>query len=572
MPKRKRNRKKITPQRRPSIDNARAAPTPPRVRRWKPSTKKARIALGFALGCAVIAVGSALFALVFIHSEPAPFSARINPTGDVSVVFKTQQDSGISPACGCVKPESSERWRGLAFVAKRFQFQTRGPSDHALYYFTSPTPGFTDPLTTNLAFDAFIATYVIPGDNQKSIGALLDLLVDSSSAAAGLEYIATARTDNITHLSLAYPHSLTIKVVDRMPFAAWLPATNSTVHLRYARGEFPSDPATTRIEEEFGTGTTGASNGVPAVDVIGSVAIALEGEFPTFWTSAAPQIEHVPPPESRADGFFPKPNSSATTNSFSDSNSVADAASDSVQQWIQSVLTDSTIRKLHLLFMIPPFALRLSGAALDDTTWAKVQSGERSLLDVRRGRLLPVPHEAGIAALELESPFITPEEYSAIYDSLRNGDQVLVERPGPTLMAMQFRYPPLPPTRGVSIFGSVDRLHFDRASGSVLVGNKVTEMPVPVTFEASQLQQERRPVFRPAIPLQLEVEDSTTTIELRATGRISVDGKTLSSRADAFGGVLEPLSWIVSIVGALGSVIAMIISFLQRQGVSSTKR
>jgi hypothetical protein len=123
-------------------------------------------------------------------------------------------------------------------------------------------------------------------------------------------------------------------------------------------------------------------------------------------------------------------------------------------------------------------------------------------------------------------------------------------------MMMNFRYPPVPPSRGFNVFGDFSYLRFDRAVGSVVVGSRVLSFAAPSVLEFKQLSQFR--ASRGVVPVQTGTDGPGAKLDFSAVSDTFLNDEPITPNADGdlrwvaygalFAGIVQAVAACIGLV------------------------
>jgi hypothetical protein len=131
--------------------------------------------------------------------------------------------------------------------------------------------------------------------------------------------------------------------------------------------------------------------------------------------------------------------------------------------------------------------------------------------------------------------------------------------------AIRFRYPPVPPSRGLNVFGGFSYLRFDGAVGSVVVGSRILAFGAPSVLEFKQLSQFR--ASRGVVPVQTGMDGSGARLDFSAVSDTFLNDEPVTPNADgdlrwvAYGALFAGI--IQAVAACIGLVKDLVVSHVE---------
>jgi hypothetical protein len=470
--------------------------------------------------------------------RPVTLRGHLTEFGTTSLVFGSQPDGGISPACGCQIPPVNE-WRGITFASREVTITRRSPAPWTAYQITLPDP---DTITA-LGEDAFLQGTVLRArvNGSRNDPALATWLLKGHGPLTITQRRSVV--DNIVQIVTRRP--LHVALFGPVPIGAWIPLPGSRVVLSsVADTTFDTGVPQALLAETYThTEGVGSSNveaqqqGYPVADFVGPQLVV--------WTDDP--LASVP-----VGGLVPARASSPA---------VGAGAADTVTALVISggdyaarvVVTPLSARDYHDL--IP--ALRgYQGAAgryviappLDDGTIHLSENAPLSAAAYQQLRVAAA--SAGITAVKLRSdlegagnssPGTPINRYSASDD-----------------IPETFGYPPLPPHGGFNVFGPLDSLGFSNARGAVSASGR--DIPLEGTAavsltDVSGFADSR--THQPLIQVPLDTTQADANLNFTAAAKLTVDDVPETLRAANYEGFLTGAIDYVAVVSLLVGLVGL---------------
>jgi hypothetical protein len=117
--------------------------------------------------------------------------------------------------------------------------------------------------------------------------------------------------------------------------------------------------------------------------------------------------------------------------------------------------------------------------------------------------------------------------------------------------ALDFRYPPSPPSTGFNVFGQMAYLRFDGAIGSVMLGSRGVDIAAPSTLEFRDLDSFK--AARGMIPVQVRgpSEGLDTSLMFSGVSEAWANGEPLTHVSDR-------VFWSIGFIGVVAGIVQMI--------------
>jgi len=356
---------------------------------------------------------------------------------------------------------------------------------------------------------------------------------------------------NVQYAVLVTDQPLHIRQFGDTPLGAWIPMGASTIAIRPQLALFPTSANIVDLQESYQQIRTGTPRQPRTLDTIYSAnpddkqsnaevpALDLVGKRTVLWTEG--------------------PHASAWLSEHFDGSSLHVAEKGSAVG----------------LVIDPVFSARIAVIPTSREAIARFAKIERE-------QLLPQPQdwlavsEAGSISLRLERTRAELEEFDHITERIKTHDtveHVSVEYPRTAQLdangqdvflyqprVMNFRYPPSP-ARGFNVFGTMTHLAFDGATGSVVPGARVVDIPAPSTLEFRDI--ESFTAARGLIPIAVRggTDALDTTLTFSGVSEAWLNGVPLTRLSDRFSwsnGLLAMIAGIVQAIAA-GFGMAMIV-------------
>jgi len=151
-------------------------------------------------------------------------------------------------------------------------------------------------------------------------------------------------------------------------------------------------------------------------------------------------------------------------------------------------------------------------------------------------------------------------EYPRALQDDESGQDVFMYESRP----MNFRYPPSP-ARGFNVFGTMTHLTIEGATGSVVLGSRVVDLPAPGTLEFRDIESFK--AARGLIPIAVRGGTAVdTTLTFSGVSEAWLNGEPLTRLSDRFSWSAGFMAMIAGIVQAIAAAFGMaIIVFSQRR-------
>ncbi len=507
--------------------------------------RRRALATWLILACLLTVVGAYLH---FGHPVSVKLGANLKSFARLQLSYGGTSKEHISPLCGCWKEQSAESWRGITFAARRLALSRVGSAPLTAYVVTAPWPArmnFGGPWLA-LPVKSFGP---IPGSFDPH-----DIL-EQFKAQANPETAPNGIITNVQYAILVSDQPLHIRQYGDIPLGAWIPMGGSTIAIVPELTLFPSSANTVILRESYQQILTGAPRKQNGKVDAGSVlpggdqsnaelpALDLLGKRTVIWSEGA-----------------------------------------SASVWLSE--TNMTTVKVGQaassvgLVIDPVFSARVTVIPTSREALARFSA-------VEKDRLLPQPQdwlgvsETGSISLRLERTPDELQEFDKVAERLKVKDRlemVKVELPltgwlkesGNEFVTyethrMDFRYPPSPPARGFNIFGAMAHLELEGATGSVVLGSRVADIPAPSTLEFRDIASFK--AARGMIPVAVRgaADPFDTTLTFSGVSEAWLNGEPLTRNVDRVSWSTGFLLFVAGIVQAVAAAFGMMTSVFVRR-------
>lgn len=446
----------------------------------------------------------------------------------------------ISPLCGCWKEQAAETWRGITFASRHLTVSRDGPAPLTAYVITTPWPAEI------FAGGPWLA---LPSKSFGPVAASFDpVAVLEEFKAQALPKSASNFITNVQYAVVVTDQPLQIRQFGNTPFGAWIPMGASTITIRPHLALFPTSANIVDLQESYQQIRTGTPRLPRTLDTIYSrnmddkqsnaevPALELLGKRTVLWTEGA-------------------------------------HASVWLSETSMTTLRVGQAGRAVGLVIDPVFSARVAVIPTSREALARFAKVEQE-------QLLPQPQDwlgvsgTGSIALRLERTIAELQEFDQITERLKTHDtveQVSVEYPRPAQLdangqdvfmyqtgPMSFRYPPSP-ARGFNVFGTMTRLAFEGATGSVVLGSRVVELPAPGTLEFRDIESFK--AARGLIPIAVRggAQAGDTTLTFSGVSEAWLNGEPLTRLSDRFSWSAGFMAMIAGIIQAIAAAFGMVI-------------
>lgn len=426
------------------------------------------------------------------------FSGSLTKTNAVQLNFYGFQREDISPICGCMLPQAN--WRGISFLARHAAIYRNTDAKKVVYWFVGPLPS-TMSYRESLGFEADYYVVQIPSGVTFDASRLAD---KSASHYSVLQHKHLNPTGS-TFLYTKPDAQVQLQLLGDKPIGAWIPAEGSTTTISYSKSEFASNIPRTEITEKYTPHDGKSYMELPVADFLGPMAI--------WTTDLSSEVLYD-------DGVID----------------------------VEEANTDNQMETVVALVIQPLFSIRMVLAEIEPT-----------IKDGKPEQMIAGRKSAGKIQLELLDSPIDSREYKAIFESLRKNDITSIISQGTTWI---MRYPPLPSTQGISVFGSLSSLRFEAATGTLMVGGRHVDVQAPSDIELRDID-----IFEPSsnvlqVPLRYESDDKSIKAEFRAASVVSINGEQIASDRDFYLALAQFLGGLAGVLSLALSVWIFAKSFL----------
>ncbi len=510
------------------------AETSPRAVRRASGGTFQRLALGtwFAMACLLAAAGAYSH---FGQPVRVKLGANLGSFDRLQFTYGGKSKDHISPLCGCWKEQAAETWRGVSFAARRLTLSRRGPSPLTAYVITAPWPAEI------FAGGPWLA---LP---SKSFGPLTSsfdpVTVLEQFKSQALPSSASNFITSVQYAILVTDQPLHIHQFGDTPFGAWIPMGPSTIAIRPQLALFPTSANIVDVQESYREIRIGTPRQPRTLDTIYSnnlndkqsnaevPALELLGKRTVLWTEG--------------------PHASV---------------------WLEhGALTLGQAGSAVGLVIDPVFSARVAVIPTSREALSRFAKIEKE-------QILPQPQdwlgvsETGLISLRLERTIPELQEFDKVTERLKTHDTIdgtNVEYPMAVQLAadgndgffyethsMKFRYPPSP-ARGFNVFGTMTHLTFEGATGSVVLGSRIVDIPAPSTVEFRDIESFK--AARGLIPIAVRegTEAFDTTLTFSGVSEAWLNGEPLTRLSDRFSWSLGFFAMIAGIVQAIAAGFGM---------------
>jgi hypothetical protein len=429
------------------------------------------------------------------------FRVALAAVGNLELEFDHFQQHAISPACGCFSPEP-ELWRGIEFWSADMTLQ----SDRKLNRFSisSPAPA---PVTRAGFFPMSVRLLSIPRYSNDDLAMTKLIQAEYSPPSA----TTTMVFDGVRSADLIFTGSLRIRLQGtNATVAAWIPASGSKIRLMKSQEPLTGEFSRAQLDDISSASAESPQDEVnyPTLDLVAEHVVLepLDDSSPIyFFSGGSEHMVTLNPPNARnrvilvIDSFF---STRVSMGSITEKEILVPGEHPSKTH------IDPTFFSEH--DVLPP-------------SWT--------------------PATEHSYKLRIDDAFTGHEEYDAAIAKLRKNDTVGLQMRGGGWMGM--RYPPMPATRGFTLFGNLGSWQSNNTTGNVQVGGSSTQLGVPSLIEIRNIEGLDLQHLGIIIPFSAQESQGSSLINMAGKGTVLLD----RTEINGFEGFIGSLVMWVGLVG-----------------------
>lgn len=446
-----------------------------------------------------------------LRSIPDDFVAKLAPDGVIHVEYGDTYLDKKSPACGCYMADAHE-WRGITFISQALRLGPVANKDNAqasAYLLTSAFPGLVTPYPGGW-FKIKATVYVIRLRNEQDF--YEPALVEGILRTDTYEVISRQAIPTGSSITLVSDSAVNFRTMGDVPIGAWIPRKSSELSIGlcennaddcdYQLVEAPLKSVTSANVPE--TGSEAADSAYPILDYLGPKLVV--------WTKSPIQVFG-------SQGFYWEGNDEGLVNA---------------------------------LVIDVPFALRTTIGTLNRVS-PDVARDFMSHTDTV-GMMIDAPGQGEISAQLVKSQSEIPINHERLTAKLRDEGTTLVRSKllGEIGDSMMFRFPLVPDTQGLNLFGQIERLRFESASGTVMVGARHIPLGVSVPVEMQNASSFENPNGDIFIPVQIGKDAIKLNREYSARASLVINGEQISRQIDKRQIFIDAVSALLTILVVAG--------------------
>jgi hypothetical protein len=520
--------------------------------------KRRRHLAGTVVWLAVIAtffVG-AIFVLTHSWHKRERVTGRLAGVRELSYTPAAQDDGGISPVCGCLKPPFNA-WRGITFAGREAIVSRRGRS----------------PLTEWTISGAEAKEGIEPAPAEQRLAVEVvqmdpighfdpSWMVDGKLNEHGK--VLTRSVFNVFMLSITTNGDLHVGLLGDVPIGAWIPLPRSEVELTADPSPFPGTPSVPRMTERhpphramdevrFEHGRI-RGQGYPLGDFLGPNLV--------LW-STAPFTEASGWPVEKGQrrrGLVTAIRLKGST--FSTRIAAVPLTWKEFSEHLPYMLTAPNQGRDYVY----------SGEPDGSEVVVRVTKplGQRAYAQLRRKVLSePVIHMRPFNRVGLLLPsdeaqpgakLLTPIDLkSRLLNSARRR---LVARRKILHKVVRIperdRYPPLPLEAGFNVFGPLRSILFRGVRGHLLLADQAKNLSGSADLRLTDVSALQNEVGEEFVPAPLSTSRKSATLQFRAVGAASINGipQTVTNFMDEHQKVIATISFILAVLSAFLGIYA----------------
>jgi hypothetical protein len=128
-----------------------------------------------------------------------------------------------------------------------------------------------------------------------------------------------------------------------------------------------------------------------------------------------------------------------------------------------------------------------------------------------------------------------------------------------------YRYPPSPPARGFNVFGQMENLQLEGATGSVIVGSRVADIPAPSMLEFRDIESFRAARGLMPVAVRGATEGLDTTLTFSGVSEAWLNGEPMTRTWDSFSWSWSFVAMLAGIIPIVGAGLALAIDIARRR-------
>ena len=441
----------------------------------------------------------------------------------------------FSPLSGSWKEQEAEIWRGVTFATRRLTISRVGSAPLTAYVVTAPTPGhmyFGGPWTA-LPVSLFgpIDPAFDPLQLLEKFKAQVTPDTSSNALVSSAQYVVLV-SDKPVHVNLR----------GETPIGGWIPMGSSALAITPRLSFYPSSANIVDITESYK-----------------EIKIGVPRPKDAHWLYPAGKQSNAELPTLDLLGkriliWTDSPNSFVWRSGA------------------EPRLTTGGQRAAIGLVVDPVFNARITVIPTTQEAIMRFRGIERSQMLSQPEDWLGVS-EAGSISVRVDRTEAELSEFDIMAEQLKVNDKLenvriafpLVAKIASTgqdfwtyeTYATSYRYPPSPPARGFNVFGQMERLQFESATGNVVLGSRVAGIPAPSTLEFRGIESFK--AARGLIPVAVRgaTEGFDTTLTFSGVSEAWLNGEPMTRIWDRFSWSWGFVAILAGIIQAIGAAFAI---------------
>ncbi len=500
----------------------------------KRTVQRVALVVWFVIACALAMLGAYAH---FSRPVSVQMGASLKTLEHAQLTYDGSSLENISPVCGCWKEQAAETWRGVSFAAQRLMVSRTGRAPLTAYVISAPWPA--------RVFEG--GPWIgLPSKSFGPVASFDPRRVLEEFKAQALPASATNIVTKVQYAIIVTEQPLQIHQFGAVPIAAWIPMARSVTKVRQVPALFPTSPNVVEIIESYQDVRVGSPREPRTLLTIGRddqwqsstevPALDLLGQRTVLWTSGP-----------------------------------------SASVWLSEHFDNSSLRRgregeVVGVVIDPAFSARIAVIPTTHDALARFAKVEKE-------ELLPQPQDwlgvsdAGAVLLRLERTSDELREVDLVTARLKEDDTVEeapIEWPQAVQLAanrqdvfyyepraMDFRYPPSP-GRGLNVFGTMEHLTFSGATGSVVLGTRVVEIPAPSNLEFRNIENFSAATGVIPIAMQAGAQAASTTLSFSGVSEAWLNGEPLTRFSDRFRWTGAFFTMIAGLVQAVGAAVGLV--------------
>lgn len=482
----------------------------------------------------------------FQSTVPISFSAQLSNAGNASFTYATKQSDTYSPACGCMA-DKTERWRGVTFAGRHFRVTNITQAQKTAYWLMASEPAPLDWLPSLFRPQVtLLRLFVI--DSK-----IIDISELQTGKGDGIELISIENfAENEDAVALVTNKPVDLLLPGDFPIAAYIPVEKSTVSIIQPSTTFKSEWNPTLIREEY----------KPSVIEEGKNDLSTD-EF------AYPMIDLV-----------------GSTLILTTEDEQATLVSHTCQTALQPPNQRPGWRCINVIIVKSPFSTRVSlmpiGQNFTDIKKEPQQKEDYQKFEKPDSLAKPIGANEKIVVIGNEPIFLPTAveqrgqgsvevailerlstiEYTRLKDVLKQNDKIWahdIRSRAPEIdhQTMQFRFPPIPPLDGFSVYGLLREITLNVEKGHLMHGASSIAIDAPSVLEMRNIR-----AFTPkgnVIPIPIVGNTSEQSLEfsMYATSELLINHVPIVVRMELWKTKAQIISLVAMVVAIISGVLTI---------------